>query len=265
MLLNQSKTGSGTPSHSSMCSSAISMRSVDSCCDASNRVKTMHQRHRLYLKGKRKFVAEFDAVAFARAQRKLKMLMNWLMDKSDHYLAVFQRSNALCLTSDSSSTDSAYNKVPKLHSVQTDRQTGKNTQLRSTSFFEEYTKQRHTDKDIKLLHGVWSNTEIEHSQIIKEFNPKNYAYQYEDNWIEGFDPISKNQFLYNSVNGVNDSQISRFNSRFQRFCISQPNSLRRESLKKAKFFNPSFQVQQNLNNFREFQERKSWNSQLELK
>ena len=82
----------------------------------------MHQRHRLYLKGKRKFVAEFDAVAFTRAQRKLKMLTNWLMDKSERYLAVFQRSNALCLTSDSSSTDSAYNKVPKLHSAQTDRQ-----------------------------------------------------------------------------------------------------------------------------------------------
>ena len=84
-----------------------------------NRIKSLNQRHKLYLKGKNKFLEEFDAISFARTQRKLKMLLNWLMDKNERFLAVYQKTNAIWLSSDSESSSSRhdlYKEVPKLFS-----------------------------------------------------------------------------------------------------------------------------------------------------
>ena len=82
-----------------------------------SRLKSLNQRHKLYAKGEDKFLEEFDAVSFARTQRKLKMLLNWLMDKSERFLAVYQKTNAIWLSSDSESSSSRhdlYKEVPKL-------------------------------------------------------------------------------------------------------------------------------------------------------
>ena len=79
-------------------------------------LKNLHTRYLLFKKGEDKISQEFDAVEFARSQRKLKMLIHWLMDKSERFLTVYQKSNALSLSteSDSNSDDPAYTKVPKM-------------------------------------------------------------------------------------------------------------------------------------------------------
>ena len=72
-----------------------------------------------FKKGEEKYTNEFDAVEFARTQRKLKLLMNSLMDENKRFLAPYQKLNAISLLSDSDSNNSdnsAYSKIPKMHS-----------------------------------------------------------------------------------------------------------------------------------------------------
>ena len=84
------------------------------CCKRS--LRNLHSRYLLYKKAEDKFAQEFDAVEFARSQRKLKMMMCWLMDKSERFLTAYQKSNAISLSteSDSLSDDPAYTKIPKM-------------------------------------------------------------------------------------------------------------------------------------------------------
>ena len=87
------------------------------CCCFRRSIRNLHSRYALYNKGEEKFQKEFDAIEFARTQRKLKMLVHWLMDKSELFLSTYQKSNALSLTSDSESShsdDPAYTKIPKM-------------------------------------------------------------------------------------------------------------------------------------------------------
>lgn len=74
-------------------------------------------RHRLYAKGEDKFTREFDAVEFARNQRRLKMLVDSLIGEHDKFLAVYQQANAIAAyrsSEGSESEDSGYAKVPPL-------------------------------------------------------------------------------------------------------------------------------------------------------
>ena len=71
------------------------------CCKRS--LRNLHSRYLLYKKAEDKFAQEFDAVEFARSQRKLKMLMHWLMDKSERFLTAYQKSNAISLSTESDS------------------------------------------------------------------------------------------------------------------------------------------------------------------
>ena len=84
------------------------------CCKKS--LRNLHTRYLLFKRGEDKLSKEFDVVEFARSQRKLKMLMHWLMDKSEKFLTAYQKSNAISLSteSDSNSDDPAYTKIPKM-------------------------------------------------------------------------------------------------------------------------------------------------------
>ena len=85
----------------------------------------VHQRYKLYQKGEEKFIKEFDAVEFARTQRKLKMLMHSLMDESERFLAPYQKSNTIKLIDDSEtdhSDDPSYLKIPKMKSDTNDKE-----------------------------------------------------------------------------------------------------------------------------------------------
>ena len=79
-------------------------------------LRNLHTRYLLFKRGEDKLSKEFDAVEFARSQRKLKMLMHWLMDKSEKFLTAYQKSNAISLSteSDSNSDDPAYTMIPKM-------------------------------------------------------------------------------------------------------------------------------------------------------
>ena len=85
------------------------------CC-CKNKLNNIHTRYKLFKKGQKKLEKEFDAVEFARSQRKLKMLIYWLMDKSERFLAVYQKSNAISLSTESESLpdDPSYTKIPKM-------------------------------------------------------------------------------------------------------------------------------------------------------
>ena len=77
----------------------------------------IHDRYVLFQKGQRRLAKELDVVAFARTQRKLKMMMHSLMDTSGQLLAPFQKTNAISLMSDTDSNltdDQAYSKIPKI-------------------------------------------------------------------------------------------------------------------------------------------------------
>ena len=149
------------------------------------------------------------------------------MNKSEQYLAVFQRANALYLSSDSSSTDSAYNNVPQLLSTQTERQSHA---AAVNKFFEEYIKQRHTDKDIKLLHGVWSNKEIEHVEIIKSYSNKLTINTYDDLCMNNEGSVRSNKnFHSSSLNENLRNQMYRFSLNNLKILPSQSSSSMIES------------------------------------
>ena len=88
------------------------------------KLRNIHDRHLLFKKGEDKFTKEFDAVDFARTQRKLKMLIHWLMDKSERFLSVYQKSNAISLSSESEnqSDDPDYTKIPKMLASEQEKQ-----------------------------------------------------------------------------------------------------------------------------------------------
>ena len=69
-----------------------------------------------FKKGEDKFLKEFDAVEFVRTQRKLKMLMNSLMNEDERFFTPYQKTNALSLLSNSDNSDfddHDYTKIPK--------------------------------------------------------------------------------------------------------------------------------------------------------
>ena len=70
-----------------------------------------------FKKGEENFAKEFDVVEFARTQRKIKMLMNSLMDESERFLAPYQKLNSINFLSESDSNELdelSYSKVPNL-------------------------------------------------------------------------------------------------------------------------------------------------------
>ena len=87
-------------------------------------LRNLHTRYLLFKRGEDKISKEFDAVEYARSQRKLRMLIHWLMDKSERFLTAYQKSNAISLSteSDSNSDDPAYTKIPKILSKAKEKQ-----------------------------------------------------------------------------------------------------------------------------------------------
>ena len=78
-----------------------------------------HTRYKLFERGEVKLMKEFDAIEFARNQRKLKMLTNWLLDTSERFMAIYQKTNAINLNTETEhelSDDPMYTRVPRLFS-----------------------------------------------------------------------------------------------------------------------------------------------------
>ena len=69
-------------------------------------LRNLHYRLALYNKGKKKFIKEFDTVEFVRTQRKLKMLVHWLLGKSELFLTAYKKTNAISFFIDSESSQS---------------------------------------------------------------------------------------------------------------------------------------------------------------
>ena len=112
------------------------------------------------------------------------------MDKSERFLAVYQKTNAVCLSSDSESSSlghDLYKDVPKLLSEFSYHQKHRDN---IDKFFEEYLKERHTEKDVKLLHGVYSNKEITHSEVQKLHSQKSLHSQFYEDFCESNSEIN---------------------------------------------------------------------------
>ena len=69
------------------------------------------------------------------------------------------------------------------------------------SFFEEYLKEKHTEKDVKLLHGVYSNKEMAHENILIPDAQKSVNSHISEDFC-----ISKNK--YNRFIKINPKQNS---------------------------------------------------------
>ena len=152
------------------------------------------------------------------------------MDKSERYLAFYQQSNVLSITSNSSSDELAFKSIPKLLSTTIVQQ---EHAFSVNKFFEEYMKQRHSDKDIKLLHGVWTNKEMDHSEIIKGYSNRLTIKTYDDFWINNEVSVRSNRNFYSSSNGNNRDQFYHSSIDKLKFYPSQSSSSLIESQKQV--------------------------------
>lgn len=70
----------------------------------------------LFEKGSQKFIKEFDAEYYVKSLRKLKTLMDSLMNDEERVISVYQHSNVVAAYDTNSSSDDGYSKIPKLFS-----------------------------------------------------------------------------------------------------------------------------------------------------
>ena len=91
------------------------------CSNSKRNPLNLKKRHGLFEKGETKFVKEFDAVYYARWMRNLNTLVTSMMDDSERFMIAYQKSNAISLLSDttSSHSDDNYDDVPKLFASKT--------------------------------------------------------------------------------------------------------------------------------------------------
>lgn len=141
------------------------------CCKCLSRDNTkpysFYNRHKLYEKGIDKFNSEFDAEHFVKSLRNLKILIASLMDDSERFMVTFQQRNALHLIqkdSDSESDEDAMGKkIPKM--ITNNTVSVENHKDRIKEFCLAYYSEQLTDKDFKLLNGVFSKRTLKNDEL----------------------------------------------------------------------------------------------------
>ena len=127
-------------------------------------------------------------------------------------------------------------------------------------FFEEYLKEKQTEKDIKLIHGVYSNKEMVHAEILGLSSQKSLHSQLYEEFCNSNNEIHQSskinpEPLYPIVERVNE--FNRSHMAIPRFSNSHINSLYIESRKESETSNPSKQIKRSSIQFLELPPIKS--------
>lgn len=138
------------------------------CCKRKR--SSLFKRYKYYEYGENKYMKEFDAAYYAKSIRRLEMLVNTFMDDSERYLVNYQKNNTISLHSDytaTSDSDDEFKKAPKMISKKTKKELHSQ---RIEEFFSKYLKEKLTEKDYRLLHGVVSKKQMDSKCIHKQLN-----------------------------------------------------------------------------------------------
>ncbi|CAI2386664.1 unnamed protein product [Moneuplotes crassus] len=140
----------------------VNLCSLFSCCFC----RCIKRRYELFEKGEKKFIKEFDAVYYARNMRNLNTLVTSMMDDSEKVMITYQKQNAIPAESDETSEneDENFDDVPKMFSSKILKQ----KHIEKIDFFmREYSKEKWTEKDFRLLNGVFNKQQLTNQQIQK--------------------------------------------------------------------------------------------------
>ena len=151
------------------------------CCKC---LKTLNERYRVFSRGRHKLDKELSVVAFVKMQRKLKMLVRLLLTKQQRTLTSYSKLSKISVSSasDGSCSDSsASQRLPKMLDSSKARQEHNEA---VSKFFDEYTQQKLTLNDYKLLHEVFTNKEPE-IEILK-----NNDVDYNNYWNQTINQIN---------------------------------------------------------------------------
>lgn len=139
------------------------------CCKFKSNPKkgrlTLYNRYQYYLQGVDKITNEFDAIHYAKTQRQLQILINWLMDTDKRFISQFQYVNTISslLNQDD---DSDNKSVPLL--VNKDKSKIQSYKSLLKKFFDDYIQKDLNDNDMRLLYNVYSkdsDDELDENQI----------------------------------------------------------------------------------------------------
>ncbi|CAI2386634.1 unnamed protein product [Moneuplotes crassus] len=140
----------------------VNLCSLFSCCFC----RCIKRRYELFEKGEKKFIKEFDAVYYARNMRNLNTLVTSMMDDSEKVMITYQKQNAIPAESDETSEnqDENFDDVPKMFSNKMLKE--KHIQ-KIDLFMRKYSKEKWTEKDFRLLNGVFNKQQLTNQQIQK--------------------------------------------------------------------------------------------------
>ncbi|CAI2385439.1 unnamed protein product [Moneuplotes crassus] len=134
------------------------------CCCCNKRSLNFRNRLRLYDKGESKLAKELDAVHFVKSFRNLSTLVASVVDDRERLMIAYQKCHLLSLQSDTSNScsDENFDSIPKMFAKASTKELH---QIKVENFMAEYSKEKWTDKDYKLLNGVFNREKLSQEQI----------------------------------------------------------------------------------------------------
>ena len=127
--------------------------------------KNLNKRYRLYLRGEHRLLNELNVVQFIKMQHDFKLLRRMLLTKRERMIAAYQRINTISETSDSQSScsDNSINEwMPKMLDNSKAKQAHSDV---VEKLLDKYLQDKHSSKDLMLMHAVCSNKELISSQF----------------------------------------------------------------------------------------------------
>mmetsp|Transcript_12872 Transcript_12872/g.11406 ORF Transcript_12872/g.11406 Transcript_12872/m.11406 type:complete len:138 (+) Transcript_12872:2-415(+) len=101
-----------------------------------------------------------------------------MMDDSERFMISYQKQNAISLYSDTSSSnnDENYDDVPKMFQNKNQKS---NHKRKIDDFMLEYKREVWTDKDFRLLNGVFNKQQLSNQEMDKYKAQNQRIYQYQ--------------------------------------------------------------------------------------
>lgn len=128
---------------------------------------TAYDRYQLYKQGSEKLGLEFDAIEYTKSQRKLKMLVDSLLDKRERALISFQYINTIHYDHESENEIELPSLIEKADKVQEYHES-------LNKFIESYTEEVLTRRDFRLINNVFRQTPIT-EETLNEMEVENDA------------------------------------------------------------------------------------------
>lgn len=137
------------------------------CCMRNKTSLHLRNRLKLFDKGETKFIKEFDAMHYARTMRNLATLVTSMIDENEQFMIKYQKSNALSLLSDTTSSfsDDNFESIPKAFARKNRKKIHKakihDFMVRFKFYLKnEYSKEKWSGRDYRLLNGVFNKQRL---------------------------------------------------------------------------------------------------------